>query len=290
MNRRRIRRFHAVAWLRLLRPFTTAAVALAAAGLVLAWGDGAAAWHVVLRYALGAALIAAAAAADNDDADAALDSRTRLWRPIPAGQISGRAARIAAAVLAAAGIAIAGSNGPLAFAVAAGLALCAAAYSHGLRGSPLGWLAFALAAILLPLGAALSLPDLGGRAVLWWAAPVGASAGLAAFAVCKLPDFERDDEDGARGVLHWIGIDAALPLAWGATAAALAFAVASVNIDGREPLWLYAPLGYLLAASLGAGIALVLQVSERRLDWQRALVAPGLLALLVGWFGAIGPG
>ncbi len=289
MNRRRIRRFHAVAWLRLCRPLATAAAALAAAGLVLGW-SAAAEWHVVLRYALAAALLAVAAAAANDAADAELDSRTRLWRPVPAGQISVRAARIAAAAATAAGLALAGSLGPLVLAVAAGLALCAAAYSHGLRGSPLGWLAWALAAILLPLGAALALPEAGGRAVLWWAAPVGASAGLALFAVCKLPDFERDDEDGARGILHWVGIDAALPLAWGAIAAVLAFSVASVNIDGRDALWIYAPLACLLAAALGTGAALVLQVSERRLNWQRALVAPALLALLVGWFGAIGPG
>ena len=289
MNRRRIRRFHAIAWLRLCRPFTTAAAALAAAGLVLGW-SGSADWHVVLRYALAAALLAAAAAAANDAADADLDSRTRLWRPVPAGQISVRAARIAAAAFAAAGLALAGSIGLLVLAVAAGLALCAVAYSHGLRGSPLGWLAFSLGATLLPLGAALALPEAGGRAVLWWAAPVGAAVGLAVYAVCKLPDFERDDEDGARGILHWVGIDAALPLAWGAIAAALAFSVASVNIDGRDALWIYAPLGCLLAAALGTGAALVLQVSERRLNWQRALVAPALLALLVGWFGAIGPG
>lgn len=290
MNRRRIRRFHAVAWLRLCRPFTTAAAALTAAGLVLGWSGGGADWHVVLRYALAAALLAAAAAAANDAADADLDSRTRLWRPVPAGQVSVRAARIAAAVAAAGGLALAGSIGLLVLAVAAGLGLCAAAYSHGLRGSPLGWLAFSLGAILLPLGAALALPEAGGRAVLWWAAPVGASAGLALFAVCKLPDFERDDEDGARGVLHWVGIDAALPLAWGAIAAVLAFSLASVNIDGRDAIWIYAPLGCLLAAALGTGAALVHQISERRLNWQRALVAPALLALLVGWFGAIGPG
>ena len=290
MRRRQLRRLSAVAWLRLLRLPAAAAVGIAAAGLVAAWSDGAAAWHVVLRYAAAAALLMSAAAAANDAADAERDGRSRLWRPIPAGQVAPRGALLAAAALAAAALALAASIGWLVLAVAAAMALAAAAYSAAMRGAVLGCLGFALIGMLLPIGAALAVDADAGRAALWWAAPVGGAAGLAFFAVYKLPDFERDDEDGARGVLHWVGIDAALPLGWGATALALALALASVNLAGSNALWIYGPLGYLLAVALAAGAWLALGVTERKLAWQRNLVAPGILALLVGWFGAIASG
>ena len=279
------RRSRVYAWLRIFRPLTAPALGLCAALCVLAWTDGAGAWHEPLRYGLAIALLAGAAAMVNDAADAGRDAAVRVWRPMPAGIVGATPARAVAAVLAAGGLALSGSLGWQPLLASAALAVTAGVYSQAWRGSLSGAACFALAAVLIPLGAALVGGPSGGA--LWWVGPVGAATGLAFFVVYKLPDFERDDEDGSRSVLHWVGIDAAVPTAWAAVALALALALSSINLDGYEAAWVYAPLAWLLVCALGTTIALLRQVTEQRLWWQRALLCPGLLALVVGWMGAM---
>ncbi len=288
MRRSPLRRSAAYAWLRLLRPATSIGLGLTAALCAVAWTDGAGPWHEPLRYGLALLLLAAAAAAANDSADAQRDASVRVWRPLPAAAISARAARAAAALLAAGGLALCGSLGWQPLLIGLALAATGGVYSYAWRGALGGAAAFALAALLVPLGAALA----GGAAssgALWWVAPVGAASGLAFFIVYKLPDFERDDADGARSILHWAGIDLAVPMAWAAVALALALALSSINLDGNDAVWVLAPLAYLLAATIGATAALLRQVTEQRLWWQRVLLCPGLLALIVGWLGAMAP-
>ncbi len=279
------RRSRVYAWLRMFRPLTGPALGLCAALCVLAWTDGAGAWHEPLRYGLAIALLAGAAAMVNDAADAGRDAAVRVWRPMPAGMVGATPARAVAAVLAAGGLALSGSLGWQPLLTSAALVVTAGVYSQAWRGSLSGAACFALAAVLIPLGAALVGGPSGGA--LWWVGPVGAATGLAFFVVYKLPDFERDDEDGSRSVLHWAGIDAAVPTAWAAVALALALALSSINLDGYEAAWVYAPLVWLLSCALGTTIALLRQVTEQRLWWQRALLCPGLLALVVGWMGAM---
>ena len=279
------RRSRVYAWLRIFRPLTAPALGLCAALCVLAWTDGAGAWHEPLRYGLAIALLAGAAAMVNDAADAGRDAAVRVWRPMPAGIVGATPGRAVAAVLAAGGLALSGSLGWQPLLASAALAVTAGVYSQAWRGSLSGAACFALAAVLIPLGAALVGGPSGGA--LWWVGPVGAATGLAFFVVYKLPDFERDDEDGSRSVLHWVGIDAAVPTAWAAVALALALALSSINLDGYEAAWVYAPLAWLLVCALGTTIALLRQVTEQRLWWQRALLCPGLLALVVGWMGAM---
>lgn len=286
------RRSAAYAWLRIARPLTAPALGLSAALCVLAWTDGAVAWHEPLRYGLAIGLLAAAAAIANDAADGGRDASVRVWRPIPAGTISVAAARAVAALAAAGGLALAGSLGWEPLLTSAAVIVTAGVYSQAWRGALGGAACFALAAVLIPLGAALvgGAADGSAGGVLWWVAPVGAAAGLAFFIVYKLPDFERDDADGSRNVLHRAGIDAAVPTAWAAVAVALALALSSINVDGYNATWIYAPLVWLLLCAVGTTIALLRQVTEQRLWWQRALLCPGLLALVVGWMGAMSGG
>ena len=287
MRRSGWRRSAGYAWLRILRLRTTAAIGLSAAFCVLAWTDGEVAWHEPLRYGLALALLAGAAAVANDAADARRDASVRVWRPIPAAAIQVPVARGAALLLAAGGLGLSGSLGWQLLLIGAALIATAGVYSYAWRGALGGAAAFALAALLLPLGAALVGGGEGGT--LWWVAPVGAAAGLAFFIVYKLPDFERDDSDGSRNILHWAGIDAAVPTAWASVALALALALSSINVDGFNAVWVYAPLVWLLLTTLGTTVALLRQVTEQRLWWQRALLCPGLLALMVGWLGAMSP-
>lgn len=281
------RRSTAYAWVRIVRPATSLGLGLTAALCAAAWTNGGSPWHEPLRYGLALALLTAAAALANDTADARRDAAVRVWRPIPAARIHPTTARAATLPAGAGGLVLAGSLGWQPLLIAAALIATAGVYSYAWRGALAGAAAFTLAGLLLPLGAIL-ISGGAGRPI-WWTAPVGAAAGLAFFIAYKLPDFERDDEDGARSLLHWAGIDAAVPMAWASVALALALALSSININGTDAGWVYAPLAWLLATTVGTTIALLRQVTEQRLWWQRTLLCPGLLALIIGWLGAMSP-
>lgn len=288
------RRSTAAAWLALFRPATTLVLTLTSAALCLVATHGEVDWHTVFRYAVAIGLLSAAAAVLNDLADREHDSSTRIWRPLPAGRISLRSAAIAAIALLCGALALSGSLGWRPLAITAAMAAAAMVYSGvqsgattraSLRGSFFGWAPFALIGVLLPVGAA----DAANARIdqLWWAVPVGAAGGIGAFLLYKLPDYERDDFDGVRSILHWMGIDAALPLSWAGLAGALTLAAASVNVVDGNLAWLIGPLIYLLLAGLGCIGLLWMQVTERRLMWQRWLLVPGLALLLVGWLGSM---
>ena len=272
--------------MRLLRPVTVLGLVLTVVGATLTASGGEAAWHQVLRYAVAVGALSASAAIFNDLADRERDRNTRLWRPLPAGRVSARQATLATAALLPLAIGFGASLGWRELVIVIAMGAAAGLYSSALRGSFFGWAAFALIGALLPVGAAEAV----GAQIdqLWWAVPVGAASGIAAFLIYKLPDYERDDFAGMRSILHWMGIDAALPLSWAALAAALTLAAASVNVSDGNLAWVIAPLVYLLAAGLGCIGMLWMQVSERRLMWQRWLLVPGLAVLLVCWLGAMG--
>ena len=244
-------------------------------------------WHVALRLGLALLALVGAAMLHTDVSDLAHDTTAHLWRPLPSGLVTPSSAlRVAAALLIVA-VALAASLGWRDLLILIGLAAAAALYSLDLRGSLFGWFSFALVAVLLPLLAAEALNDL--RDVLWWSLPVGGSAGLAAYLVYKLPDYERDDEDGQRNVLHWMTIDYAVPVTWGAIAIAATVAAASANSEDFRAEWFAPPAGLLIVVALTMTGFLIWRVTEQRLLWQRWLVLPCLMALELGWMGSIAP-
>ena len=161
-----------------------------------------------------------------------------------------------------------------------------AVYNFAWRGSILGFLAFALIGVLLPVGAIQTADEGFSNAHLIWVIPVGALSGAATFMIYKLPDFEIDDFDGARSVLHWLGIDLAVSMSWAVVAAALALAAASINLSGGNLAWLLGPLLYFILAGLFCIWMLMRRVSEVRLRLQRWLIVPMMPLLLIGWLGA----
>ncbi len=282
-----LRRRPAWAWLRLVRPLALAAGVATAVGFAFIAAGGEPNWHQTLRIGLAFAALLASAAALNDAADAPHDKTAHLWRPIPSGFISADQALRLALVLGALAFALAGSLGwrPLLI-FAVGL-LAALLYTTALKRTVLSWLPFSLAFALLPIWVYDALDRFDD--VLWWSFPVGFAGGLAFYLAYKLPDFERDDQDGERNVLHWLTIDFAVPAAWGAMAAYLVVAVASANVQDIRAEWLVPPAAIALTLALGVITALTIRVTERRLLVQRWLTAFAVLALALGWLGSITP-
>ncbi len=132
------------AYVELSRP-VNGAIAFAGAGIgahVAVRGRGADwttadAWSTV---AVGVAtlLILSAGNALNDACDVEIDSVNRPHRPIPSGRVSARGAVRFAAILTAAGVALAALVNEMAVLVAAAAALCLVAYALALKRTPLG--------------------------------------------------------------------------------------------------------------------------------------------------------
>ncbi len=282
----RLVRSRAYAWLELCRPTTGSWMLITSALMVLTAAEGSLFWGLPIQYGGMVVAFSYAAGLINNALDAKIDSTSRLMRPIPASKMTPKSALIAAVIPTALGC---GCGFLLDWRVGViGLAMLAAAslYSFAWRGSLLGFAAFALIGVLLPVGAIQTVDAGFTSAHLLWVIPVGALTGAATFMLYKLPDFEIDDLDGSRSVLHWLGIDTAIPMSWAVLAAGLAIAAASINLSGGNLAWMLGPLLYIIIAGLFCIWMLMRRISEIRLRLQRLLIVPALPFVLIGWLGA----
>ena len=282
-----LRRRRGWAHLRLLRPLAllSGVGVVVVLAFIVARGDPV--WHETVRLALVIAAVLAAASILNDLIDIPHDRYVYLWRPMPSGLVRVDVAVRLAVLAVLIALILAATLGWRPFVTTVAAIFAAGAYSARFRNTPLSWLPYSVTFALIPPWVAEALDRFDD--VLWWSFPVGAMVGLAVHLLLKLPDYERDDTDGTRNVLHWLTIDFAVPVTWGAIGAFIVIAVASANIENLRSEWLVPPAVVLIVLTLGFMTALFLRVTERRLLVQRWVLIPALLALAVGWYGSIVP-
>jgi 4-hydroxybenzoate polyprenyltransferase len=241
----------------------------------------------VLRVGIVMGAVLAFASLMNDLLDRHHDRDVYIWRPLPADLVDRDRALRLTQFLAVLAIALAASLGwrPALIAIA-GLA-AAYLYNVRLKATPFSWVPFALAFALIPVWVAESVDRFDD--VLWWSFPVGLSGGLATYIAIKLPDYERDDTDHTRNFLHWLTIDYAVPVAWGAMGAYIVIAVASANIQTIRAEWLVPPAAIAIVLTLAVMVPLYFGVTERKLVAQRWLFSASVVALSFGWLGSIIP-
>ena len=281
------RRRQGGAWLRLVRPVAVIAATATVIGFAFIAEAGTPNWHATLRIGVALAALMAASAVYNDVLDFPHDRQVHLWRPVASDLIGSSAALRLAAVLGLVALAVAGSLGWRPFLLFAVGFLAALVYSISLKRTAFSWVPFSLAFALLPLWVYEALHRF--DSVLWWSLPVGGTAGLAFYLAYKLPDYERDDVDSWRDLLHLATIDVAVPLAWAATAAFLIVTVASANVENLRAEWLVPPAALTLTGSLLVMAALLLRVTEKRLIVQRWWTGFVVIAMTIGWLGSITP-
>jgi len=282
-----LRRQPGWAWLRVLRPIALTVATATAVGFAFILEEGSPTWHEALRIGIVMGAVLAFASLMNDILDRHHDRDVYIWRPIPADLVDRDRALRLTQFLAVLAIALAASLGwrPALIAIA-GLA-AAYLYNVRLKATPFSWVPFALAFALIPVWVAESVDRFDD--VLWWSFPVGLSGGLATYIAIKLPDYERDDTDHTRNFLHWLTIDYAVPVAWGAMGAYIVIAVASANIQTIRAEWLVPPAAIAIVLTLGVMVPLFLGVTERKLVAQRWLFSASVVALSFGWLGSIIP-
>lgn len=255
----------------------TAAFALIAAG---GW-PGLGAMVRLLGAMLGGQL---AVGAVNELVDVELDRVAKPHKPIPAGIVSERGARIVTAcglvVMAALSLTF-GISSFLLCTLGTGTGI---AYSLWFKRTIWSWVPYLVALPLLPIWvwAALSEIDPGIFAVY----PVGALAVIAVQLAQSLPDVEGDRATGVRTLAVALGEVNARRACWGATltAAGLASLLAPLLTDHPIPVWVATGIAIVL---VGVNIALVIRYPRTGTLACFPLTAAAVVVLGLGWGLAI---
>jgi 4-hydroxybenzoate polyprenyltransferase len=193
------------AWLELLRLpnlFTVPGDPLAGFCLGLALG-GAADWRKAVLSAMSALLIYAGGLIANDVADEAEDRRDRPERPLPSGRVARRAAFLAAAACAAAGMLVALAAGLPAFLAAVLTQAAVCAYNGGLKRRAIpGALAMgACRGLSFMIGLAAANP-----AAVFLAAPLAAAGGITAYIAGVTWIADRETVEEEIGMRRWLPV------------------------------------------------------------------------------------
>ena len=224
----------------------------------------------------------------NDVVDAPRDAGRKAGKPIPAGLVSSRSARIAAVCLFISGVALAGSVSLGLGAVAVVVAVTGLSYDLVLKGTAWSWLPFAVGIPILPLfgwfGATGRLAPL-----FWIVTPAAIGAGAALAIGNALVDTERDRVAGVSSIALALG-----PVAAGRAAGVLfgaiwLIAIGSAVVDGAGTAVV---VGVALAGGVPALASLLSigrSVAVRERAWQAEAVGLAILAAI--WLaGASGSG
>jgi 4-hydroxybenzoate polyprenyltransferase len=278
---------------RLVHPFPSLLDAAAAGALALLAGGSLATASVL---ALSMLAVQFAIGTVNDLADAPWDSVGRPRKPVPAGSVTRREARIVAVAAGSVGLALAATRGPVTLAIAVlGLGV-GLAYDLALKPTPLSWLPYAVGIPLVPLfawtGAAGSVPP-AVLALSLLAVPAGAAIAVAN----ALADLEDDRRAGARTVATALGAERAWRAAAVLLGATYLAAVAVLVAIGAGPggtgaggggagdLAMTAGWAAIAAAAvllvLGAWMGRGPAASRRRAGW--GIQAVGVVSLGCGW-------
>lgn len=211
----------------------------------------------------------------NDAIDSDRDRRVgRTDKPIARGDVSLRAAWIAAIGSLVVALVLTGGLGLAALAAHAILLASAWAYNAGLKSTAISIVPFLVSFGLFPSVATLSAPE--PALAAWWATLAGAILGAAVHLTNVLPDLDDDRVTGVRGFPHRIGAR------WSAVLAALGIIVGAVAVvwgSANGEVQRVAPLSWVLTAVvMVAAIATIVLAVTR---------APGRVLFRLVMFAAL---
>lgn len=225
-----------------------------------------------------------AVGAVNELVDADLDATAKPDKPIPAGLVSRRGARLVAigGVLLMTVLSL--SFGAISFLLCALGTGAGLAYSVWFKRTIWSWIPYLAALPLLPVWVWATLDEVpAGMYAVW---PIGAAAVIAVQLAQSLPDVAVDRAAGVRTLAVALGADAARRACWGSllAAAVLAAALAPWLTDHPALVW--------GAAGIAGGLVAVnvaIWVNDHRRGVMACFpcVAAGAVVLGVGWAAAL---
>jgi 4-hydroxybenzoate polyprenyltransferase len=265
--------------LRLLHPFPSLLDGLVTAAVaILAGADLTAA----IRLGVAMTALQTGIGATNDAVDAPRDAGHKPGKPIPAGLVTPRVARLSAITGFAIGLFLSAPSGPALVGIAGIVIAIGLLYDLRLKGTAWSWLPFALGIPILPvfgwLGATGSLPPPFGVLV-----PAAVAAGAALAIGNGLVDVERDAEAGSSSIAIALGSDRAWTLHLALFVGVGIAATTSLVAWGRPSVEVAVVAG---AASLAVVAALAGRgggAGRRERAWEAEAVGTAILAVVWLW-------
>ena len=220
----------------------------------------------------------------NELVDAGLDAVAKPHKPIPAGLVSRRGARIVTAggliLMTALGITF-GAVPFLLLTIGTGAGIV---YSFAFKRTIWSWIPYLIALPLLPIWvwSAFSSVETGMFAIY----PIGAAAVVAIQLAQSLPDVDTDQATGVRTLAVALGSRMARIGCWGASllAALLAATMAPLMTDHPVRVWAAAAVA---AALIGLNVTIWLKDQSQGVRAAFPCVAPAAVVLGVGWTTAL---
>lgn len=254
-------------------------------GFALLFTDGQPPTSVLARLLLAMLGGQVAIGAVNEIVDADLDASTKLWKPIPAGDVSPRAATMVTVAGLLTMLLFGTGFGPLPLALlllGTGIGL---AYDRWFKRTLLSWLPYLLALPLLPLWVRTALVGFDPRLLLLF--PLGACAVVGVHLAQTLPDVRSDRAAGLRNLASVLGERRAIVACWAGTLSAPLLAVLlSPGLTERlAPVWAAAAVVLLL---LAVDVALYLWRPPLGVTACFPCVAVATAAMGLGWVVAVG--
>lgn len=270
--------------LRLTHPFPSLLNVAATAGLAFVAADGSPSPGVLVRMLLAMLFAQCAIGTVNDIFDRDLDATSKPWKPIPSGAVTLAAARTAAFVFIAAGIALAATLGWRSLLLFSLGTACGLAYDVSLKRTPFSALPFMVAIPTLPVWVWVTLDAW--SPVLWWLWPLGALLGVSLHLANTLPDIDADAAHGVRGMAHRLGARGSMLAGWLSFAIALAASAILAPWLGYELIW-YVPAALFGAACLVFSAALyAIRRDQSALQAGFGALGVGSAVVAVGWLAA----
>jgi 4-hydroxybenzoate polyprenyltransferase len=270
---------------RLVHPFPSILDGIVVAVVALIAGSG---LLLALWLGLSMTLLQFAIGTLNDIVDAPGDAGRKPGKPIPAGLVAPRSARLVALACAALGLGLAATVSPALAALAVlGLAI-GAWYDLRAKGTAFSWLPLAVGIPILPvygwLGATGELPGM-----FLVVVPAAAAAGAALAVANALVDLERDADAGETSIAASLGAGRAALLGSGLMLLVVVLAVGAAWVLGAPGGWVAAVAAAGLVPLAGAGLG-ALVAGRPGTGWREVAFegqAVGLGLLGVAWLGAL---
>lgn len=242
---------------------------------------------MALRLGVAMTALQFAIGALNDLVDAPRDAGRKPDKPIPAGDVSVRTARLVVAIGLLVGLALSAASGPVVLSVAAIGAASGVVYDLRLKGTPWAWIAFAVGIPLLLvyawLGATGSLP-----APLLVLLPLAAIAGAAIAIGNAIVDVDRDRAARTITPAVVLGPRRAWRMLAGLHVVIAAGALASIAVLGRGGAGFLVTAAGVIVAWAGVALARDADARIRERGWR--LQAVGIATTAIGWALAVAGG
>ncbi|MDQ4044073.1 MAG: UbiA family prenyltransferase, partial [Chloroflexota bacterium] len=220
----------------------------------------------------------------NELVDVDLDRVSRPDKPISAGIVSERGARLMAVCGIGVMVLLGATFGAVPLALLSLGTGTGIAYSFWFKHTIWSWVPYLVALPLLPIWVWNTLDRVDPAMLAAW--PIGASAIIAVQIAQSLPDVERDRAAGIRTLAVALGADRARLACWGAMLVAAGIGVALAPWLTSRPglVWLTAAI---TAALVGTNVLLWRRDPKRGVLACFPLMASGVTLLGVGWAAAI---